>query len=97
MWLVIGYTLSFGTSFFGFIGGLDHFLWIDLPYDKCGNMASNIPAALFALFQMMFATITPLIMTGAYAERLRWDVFLTFTIVWEVGLVCTYGAGGTSS
>jgi hypothetical protein len=47
-------------------------------------MASNIPAALFSLFQMMFASITPLIMTGAYAERLRWDVFLVFTVVWEV-------------
>mmetsp|Transcript_19946 Transcript_19946/g.45938 ORF Transcript_19946/g.45938 Transcript_19946/m.45938 type:complete len:494 (-) Transcript_19946:133-1614(-) len=84
MWLVCGYSLSFGTSFLGVIGGLEHLLWLDLPYNKCGNMAANIPAALFALFQMMFASITPLLMTGAYAERLRWDVFLIFTCLWEV-------------
>jgi len=84
MWLVVGYSLSFGTSFLGIIGGLDHIFWLDLPYDKCGRLAANIPAALFALFQMMFATITPLLMTGAYAERLRWDVFLIFTLMWEL-------------
>eukprot|EP00283_Hemiselmis_rufescens_P010310 CAMPEP_0173419392 /NCGR_PEP_ID=MMETSP1357-20121228/1251_1 /TAXON_ID=77926 /ORGANISM="Hemiselmis rufescens, Strain PCC563" /LENGTH=438 /DNA_ID=CAMNT_0014382031 /DNA_START=201 /DNA_END=1514 /DNA_ORIENTATION=- len=84
MWLFFGYSLSFGTSFLGVIGGLEHLFWIDLPYNKCGNMAANIPAALFALFQMMFASITPLLMTGAYAERFKWDAFLIFTVAWEV-------------
>uniref|UniRef100_A0A7S0W7E8 Ammonium transporter n=1 Tax=Hemiselmis tepida TaxID=464990 RepID=A0A7S0W7E8_9CRYP len=84
MWLFFGYSLSFGTSILGVIGGLEHVFWIGVPYAECGPMASNLPAALFALFQMMFATITPLLMTGAYAERLRWDAFLAFTIAWEV-------------
>lgn len=84
MWLFFGYSLVFGTSIFGIIGGLDHILWINVPYDKCGRFAANVPAALHALFHMMFASITPLLMTGAYAERLRFDAFIIFTVAWEI-------------
>jgi Amt family ammonium transporter len=84
MWLVFGYTLSFGPSIAGLIGGPDHFVWIGLSFKECGRHAVNIPSALYALFQMMFATITPLLMTGSYAERLRWNAFLVFTITWEI-------------
>jgi Amt family ammonium transporter len=51
-----------------------HLLWLGLHYDKCGPHAQNIPGALFALFQMMFATITPLLMTGSFAERFKWSL-----------------------
>mmetsp|Transcript_31488 Transcript_31488/g.74843 ORF Transcript_31488/g.74843 Transcript_31488/m.74843 type:complete len:196 (-) Transcript_31488:12-599(-) len=84
LWLLVGYSFAFGTTFGGIIGGFDHVLWLNVPYDKCGPHSSNIPAALHALFQMMFATITPLIMTGSYAERLRWEAFLIFTLLWEI-------------
>eukprot|EP00291_Cryptomonas_curvata_P026344 CAMPEP_0172175382 /NCGR_PEP_ID=MMETSP1050-20130122/14194_1 /TAXON_ID=233186 /ORGANISM="Cryptomonas curvata, Strain CCAP979/52" /LENGTH=473 /DNA_ID=CAMNT_0012847473 /DNA_START=48 /DNA_END=1469 /DNA_ORIENTATION=+ len=84
MWLVFGYTLAFGPSIAGLIGGPQHFLWIGLSFKECGRNAVNIPSALYALFQMMFATITPLLMTGSYAERLRWNAFLVFTISWEI-------------
>ena len=41
-------------------------------------------AAAFAMFQMMFAAITPLLMTGAFAERMRWKSFFVFTVLWEI-------------
>lgn len=66
------------------IGGLEHILWRNLPYDRCNEHASNIPAALWALFMMMFACITPLLMTGSVAERLRYRCFFIITILWEV-------------
>eukprot|EP00960_Hanusia_phi_P046910 758103-Hanusia_phi.AAC.2 len=97
MWLLFGYTLCFGPSINGLIGAPSHLLWIDVRYDQCGPHAKNIPAALFALFQMMFASITPLLMTGSFAERLRWDCFLAFTVLWELLVyypVCHWIWGG---
>jgi Amt family ammonium transporter len=47
-------------------------------------MSPTCLVQLHALFQMMFATITPLIMTGSYAERLKWEPFLVFTFLWEI-------------
>lgn len=61
---------SFNTELVFFLGGYEHFLLIGVDYDKCSKHALYIPAACFALFQMMFATITPLLMTG-YKNQLR--------------------------
>eukprot|EP00286_Rhodomonas_abbreviata_P014524 CAMPEP_0181328724 /NCGR_PEP_ID=MMETSP1101-20121128/22894_1 /TAXON_ID=46948 /ORGANISM="Rhodomonas abbreviata, Strain Caron Lab Isolate" /LENGTH=486 /DNA_ID=CAMNT_0023437683 /DNA_START=168 /DNA_END=1628 /DNA_ORIENTATION=+ len=97
MWLCFGYSLSFGPSILGLIGAPTHLLWIDVPYDKCSRHSNTVPAALHALFQMMFACITPLLMTGSYAERLRFDCFLAFTILWEIVVyypVCHWIWGG---
>jgi len=84
MWVILGYSLTFGPDADGrgFIGSGLRGLFINLDYDHCfGNTV--IPEALYALFQMMFATITPLLMTGAYAERLAYRPFLIFTVLWE--------------
>ncbi|EKX47580.1 ammonium transporter [Guillardia theta CCMP2712] len=97
MWLLFGYTLCFGPTMNGLIGAPSHLLWFNVRYDQCGPHAKNIPAALFALFQMMFASITPLLMTGSFAERLRWDCFLAFTVLWELFVyypVCHWIWGG---
>jgi len=97
MWLFFGYSLSFGPSILGLIGAPTHLLWLDVPYDKCGPHARTIPSALFALFQMMFAAITPLLMTGSFAERLRFNCFVIFTILWEILIyypVCHWLWGG---
>jgi Amt family ammonium transporter len=56
---------------------------VNVGYNDCHSNAPTIPAAAFALFQMMFAAITPLLMTGAYAERVNWRSFFVFTILWE--------------
>jgi ammonia channel protein AmtB len=53
-------------------------------YDSCMPFAPTIPGAAFALFQMLFASITPLLMTGSIVGRMRFWPWLTFTLLWEV-------------
>eukprot|EP00760_Papus_ankaliazontas_P007003 PhM_4_TR13267/c0_g1_i1/m.48545/K03320/amt, AMT, MEP; ammonium transporter, Amt family len=85
MWFVFGFSLSLGSDVLnaGMIGDLRYALFIGVHFDDCFE-GGTIPTALYALFQMMFACITPLLMTGAYAERLAWKPFLYFTVAWEV-------------
>lgn len=84
LWVLFGYSLTLGTNpDNGFIGDFSKGMWVNVAYDDCfGNTV--IPEALYALFQMMFATITPLLLTGAYAERLAFRPFIIFTVLWEV-------------
>ncbi|UJR34854.1 hypothetical protein I4U23_027634 [Adineta vaga] len=84
MWHLIGYTLVFGHSVGGVIGGLNNILMLDVPYTDCSRHSPNIPAALFGFFEMMFAAISPLLITGAFAERLRYKAFVLFIIGWEL-------------
>lgn len=84
MWDIFGYSLVYGPDHGGFIGGYQHFLLIGVDYFSCNVHAPNIPSAAFALFMMMFASITPLLMTGSYAERVQWRSFFTLTILWEI-------------
>jgi Amt family ammonium transporter len=81
-WLLFGYTLAFGTNIGGFIGGLDYLGFIgvgDAPY---ADYAPTIPHSAFAFFQMMFAIITPALITGAFVERVRFKTFLVFSVLW---------------
>jgi len=84
LWNVFGFSLVFGDTLGGFIGNWKHFLLIKVGYFDCSKHAPNIPTAAFALFQMMFASITPLLMTGAIAERIKWNAFFIITLAWEV-------------
>jgi len=84
LWVLFGYSLTLGTNpGNGFIGDFSKVLWIGVHFDDCFG-ATVIPEALYALFQMMFATITPLLLTGAYAERLAFRPYLIFTVLWEI-------------
>lgn len=84
LWILFGYSVTLGSNTKGgFIGDFSKALFTGVSYDDCYNGLS-IPEALYGLFQMMFATITPLLMTGAYAERLAFRPFLIYTIMWEV-------------
>jgi Amt family ammonium transporter len=87
LWVLVGYTLTFGHSTTGFIGNLEYILGrnisIDTPYGS-----QTIPAALFMLFQMKFAIITPALISGAIAERVRFKAYLIFMIVWSVVIYC---------
>jgi Amt family ammonium transporter len=65
MWDVIGYSLTFGTDHGGVIGDFKNAFLLGVNYNECSPHAPSIPAALYALFMMMFAAITPLLMTGA--------------------------------
>jgi len=81
-WVLFGYSLAFGPTKGGIIGGLD---WIGLrgvgaePY---AAYAASIPHQLFMAFQMMFAVITPALIIGAFAERIKFSGFLVFMVLW---------------
>jgi len=81
-WILYGYSLSFGSDISGLIGGLN-FLGFQgvgsLPND---DYSKTIPHTLFAAFQMMFAVITPALITGAFVERVKFKSFLLFGLLW---------------
>ncbi len=81
-WVVFGYTLAFGPDKWHIIGGLD---WVGLRgvgmmpnTDYC----STIPHQAFMIYQAMFAIITPALITGAFAERVRFKAFVVFSLLW---------------
>ncbi len=83
LWVLYGYSLAFGPSTGGFIGNFD---WIGLRnvgLDPNPAYAPTIPHQLFMLFQMMFAVITPALITGAMAERMKFSAYLLFLILWS--------------
>ena len=82
-WVCIGYTLTYGGQG-AFLGNMNHAFYIDVSYTRCSVYSINIPEALFATFQMMFAVITPLLMTGAFAERMKFKGYIIFICLWEL-------------
>lgn len=83
LWFIVGFTLVFAPSQGGIIGGLDWIFFEDVPVNDSLDYATTIPGVTFASFQMMFAVITPLLITGAFAERLKWSSFFIFIIAWS--------------
>ncbi len=84
VWAVIGYTLAFGTDIGGLIGGLDFFALNGVGMDTTGSPADNLPHLLFMIFQCMFAVITPALITGAFAERMKFGALLIFSALWVI-------------
>jgi Amt family ammonium transporter len=84
-WVLFGYTLAFGKDVngLGIIGGLDYIGLRDVGKDP-GPYAATIPHSVFMAFQMMFAIITPALITGAFAERKRFKAFVLFTLLWTI-------------
>ncbi len=81
-WMLFGYSLAFGPSFHSIIGNLD---WIGLSGVGAlpnPDYSKTIPHSVFMIFQAMFAIITPALIIGAYAERVKFSAFLLFTILW---------------
>ena len=81
-WVIIGYTLAFGTSLGGLIGGLNFLGLSGVGSEPNADYAGTIPHLAFAAYQMMFAIITPALITGAFVERVRFKAFLVFTVLW---------------
>ncbi len=82
LWVAFGYSLAFGTDHAGIIGGFDK-----LFFNNVGLALSEgekIPEGLFAVFQMMFAIITPALICGAIAGRMRFSALFVFIIVWSI-------------
>ncbi len=98
-WILWGYTLSFGPDVGGFIGSLSWAGLKNVGLTPNPDYASTIPHLLFMVYQMMFAVITPGLITGAFAERIKFSAYIIFTLAWATLVydpVChwVWGAGG---
>ena len=81
-WLLWGYSMAFGPDKFGIIGGLE---WVGLRgvgMEPHSTYAPTVPHQVFMIYQCMFAVITPALITGAFAERMRFGPFLLFSLLW---------------
>jgi Amt family ammonium transporter len=85
LWVLIGYTIAFGPDKGGLIGGLDFIGFSGVGADPHpAGLGATIPHSLFALFQMMFAIITPALISGAFAERIKFSGYVVFISLWLV-------------
>jgi len=82
VWVLWGYSLAFGPDHGGFIGDLSWFGMRLVGGDPNPDYATTIPHQLYMVFQMMFAIITPALITGAFAERAKFSTFLVFVVSW---------------
>ena len=85
-WVLFGFTLAFGPDLngWGIIGGLDFIGLHGVGKDPLTQYAPTIPGTAYMAFQMMFAVITPALITGAFAERKRFKAFVVFTLLWTL-------------
>ena len=98
-WILIGYSLSFGPDVNGIIGNLS---WIGLSgvgIEPNPDYAPTIPHMAFMMYQAMFAVITPALITGAFAERMKFSAYLLFILLWSTIVYdpvahWVWGAGG---
>lgn len=81
-WILFGYSLVFSSDHAGLIGGLNYLGLSGVGANPNVLYAPTIPHLAFALFQMMFAIITPALITGAFVERVRFKTFLVFVLLW---------------
>jgi len=81
-WVLFGYSLAFGPDHGGVIGGLSWAALNGVGLEPNADYAATIPHQLFVVFQMMFAVITPALIIGAFAERMKFSAFLVFSILW---------------
>ena len=81
-WVAYGYSLAFGQSIHGLIGGLNFIGFQGVDAAPNPDYSKTIPQSLFAAFQMMFAVITPALITGAFVERVKFKSFLLFSLLW---------------
>lgn len=81
-WALWGYSLAFGPDIGGIVGSLEWFGLNGVGAAPNADYADSIPHAAFMIYQMMFAIITPALITGAFAERVRFGPFLVFILLW---------------
>ncbi len=82
VWVLWGYSLAFGPDKAGVVGGLE---WLGLRGvgGELSDYASTIPHQVFMVFQLMFAAITVALITGAFAERMKFTALLLFAVLWS--------------
>ncbi|HEY5524445.1 MAG TPA: ammonium transporter [Clostridium sp.] len=84
LWILVGYSLAFGPDYKGIIGSLDWAFLSNVGIEPNADYASTIPHLLFVIFQMMFAVITAAVISGSFAERMRFPAFVLFLILWSL-------------
>ena len=81
-WILWGYSMAFGPDKFGIIGGLEWFGLRGVGLEPHPVYAPTVPHQVFMIYQCMFAVITPALITGAFAERMKFGPFLLFSLLW---------------
>jgi len=99
VWTMWGYSLAFGPSLGGFVGKLKHVFLHGVGAAPDGVYAETIPGSLFFFFQLKFAAITPALIIGAFAERIRFRSLIVFIVLWTTIVYApaahwVWGAGG---
>lgn len=85
LWVVVGFSLAFGDSFGGWIGNpFTYFMFRGVSADTHPQLSPTIPLLLFAMFQLKFAIITPALITGSFAERIKFSSYLLFMILFSL-------------
>ncbi len=82
LWVTVGFSLCFGKDVAGFIGNGQYFLLHGISIQTAFGGDASIPLLVFVAYQMMFAIITPALITGAFADRVRFQAYLIFLTVW---------------
>jgi Amt family ammonium transporter len=98
-WVLIGYSLAFGPDIHGIIGNLQWAGLHGVGLDPNPDYAATIPHQAFMMFQMMFAIITPALISGAFAERFKFSTYLVFVLLWSTFVYAplahwVWGVGG---
>ncbi|HTX18802.1 MAG TPA: ammonium transporter [Bacteroidota bacterium] len=99
VWILYGYSLAFGPDFGHVIGGLQWACLRGVGLEPNADYAPTVPHEAFMMFQMMFAVITPALITGAFAERFKFKTYLIFVIAWSTFVYApiahwVWGVGG---
>ncbi|MGD0788641.1 MAG: ammonium transporter [Terracidiphilus sp.] len=98
LWALVGYSLAFGAGN-GFVGGLEHAFLRGVGLAPNPNYGGTIPEQSFMVYQLMFAIITPALITGAFAERVKFSSMAVFLSLWSLVVYCPmahmiWGVGG---
>jgi len=99
IWALWGYSLAFGPDVGSFIGNLDYLGLMGVGTEPFKTYSETIPHQTFMIYQAMFAIITPALITGAFAERMKFSAFLVFMVLWVTLVYCpvahwVWGDGG---
>jgi Amt family ammonium transporter len=98
LWAICGYSLAFGHGN-AFIGGFEHLFLRGVTLTPNTDYAPTIPAQTYMVYQLMFAIITPALITGAFAERMKFNAMAVFLSLWSLFIYCpmahmVWGVGG---
>jgi Amt family ammonium transporter len=89
VWVLVGFSLAFGDSLGGFVGNpMTFFMFDGVGEATHPKLAMTIPLMVFALFQLKFAIITPALITGSFAERVRFSAYLLFMVLFSLVIYC---------